>query len=352
MAVIFEEAFKKTLQAEKLLPVYILFGEDSYLKKNYTEKIAALITETDDIFNFAKFTKDSALQEVYDSVMQFPFMSDKKCVILDDFDFEDCSKTDFENLVELISSVPDTTVFVLVFESVQFDHKKNQRFKKMVTAAEKIGGAAVNLAHRSVAELSRMLCDGAKKRGVRMDSSVARYLIEVAGEDINLLRNELYKLCAYCKNGVILKEDVDNVSVKTIEASVYNLSKHIFDCNISSAINLLDELMFMKLEPMSVFYSISSCYVDMQRIFAARKQGVGITEVAEHFGYGNKAFLLEKAAQSLKKFNETKLNLSFDELIKADKRLKSTGADQRTVLEELIVRLVYIIAKGDSVDKA
>lgn len=352
MAIIFEDAFKKTLQAEKLLPVYILFGEDSYLKKSYTDKISSLITESDDIFNFAKFTKDSSLQEVYDSVLQFPFMSDKKCVILDDFDFENCAKSDFENLVELISLVPDTTVFVLTFDNVQFDHKKNQKFKKMVAAAEKIGGAAVNLAHRSVAELSKMLCDGAKKRSIRMDSSVAHYLIEVAGEDINLLRNELYKLCAFCQNGVILKEDIDNVSVKTVEASVYNLSRYIIDCNITNAINLLDELMFMKIEPMSVFYSISSCYVDMQRVFAAKKQGVGIKAVGEHFGYGNKAFLLEKAATNLRKFDETKLNLSFTELIKTDKKLKSTGCDQRTALEELIIRLVYIIAKGDSVDKA
>ena len=49
------------------------------------------------------YFKDSALQEVYDSVMQFPFMSDKKCVILDDFDFEDCSKTDFEKKSEVFS---------------------------------------------------------------------------------------------------------------------------------------------------------------------------------------------------------------------------------------------------------
>ena len=53
----------------------------------------------------------------------------------------------------------------------------------------------------------------------------------------------------------------------------------------------------------------------------------------------------------LAKMDFGRLSLSFSALIKADKALKSNGADPRLVLEQLIIRLIYIVAKGEAVDK-
>ena len=74
MAIVFEDTLKKSISRDKLLPVYILFGEDGYLKKNYSDKILKLITEPDDVFNCSKFGSDCELQDVYDAVLQLPFM--------------------------------------------------------------------------------------------------------------------------------------------------------------------------------------------------------------------------------------------------------------------------------------
>ena len=41
---------------------------------------------------------------------------------------------------------------------------------------------------------------------------------------------------------------------------------------------------------------------------------------------------------------------NFKALRDADKSLKSTGANERVILEQLIIRLIYILAKGESVD--
>lgn len=350
MAAVFEETLKKNMSKGELLPVYILFGSDGYLKKSYSDKIGAKIAEPDDIFNYCKFTGESDLQEVYDAVQQIPFMGDKKFVELCDFDFEHCAKSELERMLELLSDVPESTVFVLRFDNIEFEIKKNTKFQKLVAAAEKSGGMAVNLDHRKTPELVKMLTDGASKRGCRMDSSAARYLVETAGDDINLLRNELLKLCAYVNEGAITTETVDKVCVKTIEASVYNLSRFIIDGNTSKALSCLDELFFMRVEPMVILYSISSVYIDMLRVFAARQQGEPISGLATIFGYKGREFLLEKAAGYLRKFDLKKINLSLSALMDADRSLKSFGSDSRIILEQLIIRLIYIAVKGESVD--
>lgn len=350
MAIVFEENLKKSMSSDKLLPVYVLFGEDGFLKKNYSDKILKLITEPDDVFNCVKFSSNCDLQDVYDAVLQLPFMAERKYIELYDFDFEKCSKSEFDRLCSLLEEVPDTATLVLRLDSVDFDSKKSSKFKRIMSAAEKAGGIAVKLDHRKPAELAKMLCDGAAKRGCKFDMSAAKFLIETAGDDINLLKNELEKLCAFANGGAITKETVETVCIKTVEASVYNLSKFIIECDVSSALKILDELFFMRVEPMIIFHTISCIYVDMFRVFAGKTQSVKINEISECFSYKARAFLLDKAVLNLRKFDRKKLELSFNALLQAEKSLKSFGADERIILEQLIIRLIYIIVKGESVD--
>ena len=351
---VFEDTLKKSLAGKELLPVYILFGEDGYLKRFYSAKISKMIAEPDDIFNFSRFEPSSDLQEVYDATQQFPMCADHKYVELFDYDFEKCDKADFERLLSLISDLPDTTTLLFRFDSVDFDIKKSAKFKKLTAACEKAGGLAVNLTHRQTPELVKMLCDGAMKRGCRFEPAAARLLIETAGDDISTLQNELIKLCAFCNGGSITADTVERVSSKTVEASIYNLTKFIFAGDSTKALCCLDELLYMKIEPMAIFYTLSGAYVDMLRVFAAVQGGKGNTEILSIYAqsYKNKAFLLDNARTTLRKMDFNRLNLSFSALMKADTELKSTGTDPRFVLEQLIVRLIYIFSKGESIDKA
>lgn len=350
MAIIFEEALKKSITSAKIYPVYIILGDDGFLKKSYVEKISQKITDKDDIFNLQKFGPECDLQEVYDSLSQLPVMAEKKCVILCDYDFEHCSKTELDKLYSLALDTSDSAVLIIWFDNIEIDIKKSSKFKKLVTAAEKGGGVAVQLNHRKMPELIKMLTDGALKRGCKMDSAAARYLVETAGEDINTLKNELEKLCCYLPNGNITKNTVDLVCIKTVEASVYNLAKHITDCDIPSAVNLLDELFFMRIEPVIILYTISSVYIDMYRVSVAKRTGKTIADIAAMFGYKGREFVLERSARNLSKFDSNKINLSFNALLDADRQLKSFNSNAKIVLEQLIVRLVYIISRGEAVD--
>ncbi len=346
MAIFFEEALKKTLK-ENNKNVFMLFGDDGYLKKLYSDKISKAAADSDDVFNFQQFEADSSLQEVYEAVLQFPVLSDKKCVILRDFDFLTCPASDLEKLFVLISEVPDTTVFILWYDALSFEIKKNSKFDKLVKAIDSANGMAVNLKHRGAPELEKMLINGASKRGCKMDTAAAKLLVETAGDDITLLQNELIKLCAFIGGGTITRETVLCVSAKTVEANIYALTEKIIKCELDAAYKILDDLLFMKTEAIIILSTISSVYVDMHRLFAAHGQR---DRVATDFSYGNRAFTLKDAEFYLKRFDFNKLRLSFEAIWAADTALKSFSGNDRIILEQLIVRLSYISVKGESVD--
>lgn len=349
MAIIYEPALKTQLKNGNC-KVYILFGNDGYLKKMYASKIAGSCAEEDDIFNFQKFSGGCDLQEVYDAVLQFPVMSDKKVVILSDYDFEKCAKSDFEKLCTIITDTPESCVFVLLYEVLEISPKKNAKLTKLITCAEKNNGVAAQLDHRTVADLMKMLTNGALKRGCKLDNTVAKYLVETAGEDINTLKNELDKLCFYVGKGEITKQTVDLVCVKTVEASVYALSKQIIECNMTAALKTLDELFYLKIEPIIILSTVSGFYVDMYRTFVGKERAMTTPEIAKEFDYKNREFAIRNAVNDIKKFDFNKFALSFDALRNADKNLKSFSKDPRTVLEQMVVKLGFIALKGESLD--
>ena len=350
MSIVFEEALGKDLASGYLSNVYLLFGNDTYLKKHYCDQISSKAYTGDPLFNLHKFEGNCLLQDVYNSVNQFALMADSKCVVLTDYDFEHCSKSDFDMLSQLISTVESGCVFIMRFDAIEFDYKKSSRAKKLIESVECVGGKAVCLDHRNHNVLARMLINAASKRNCSLNESDAHFLIQTVGDDLSLLKNELNKLCSYVNNGKINKDIIKEVSVKSIESSIYDYVQEIISCNLSSALKVLDDLFYMRVEPMIILHTASSMYVDLYRVFAARKNSNGLDVVSKDFSYKNKAFVLKRALSNINKIDFKKIVLSFEALLKADEHLKSFGYDARTVLEELTVKLVYIIIKGESVD--
>lgn len=351
MAILNEDALKKDITSKTLAKTYLLFGEDSFLKKTYCDKLIDLAYDGDPFFNLQKFESDCDLQDVYNAVEQLPMMADSKCVCITDYDFEHAKSSDFERLCEIIESSHDECVLILRFDFIEVDAKHSAKAKKLIASVEKSGGKPVRLDHKKSQELTKVVCDAATKRGAKLDAATARYLIEVCGNDLSILKNEIEKLAFFVKGGEITKSDIDNVSVKTIDESIFDLAKNIFSANTSSAFDMLDSLFFMRVEPVVILYALSSAFLDLYRVFAAKKSGKSIQYVADTFGYGNRSFTLEKYPPLLSRVDADKFYFCFEALRNADKALKSTGAEPRAVLEQLIIKLIYIIVKGESIDK-
>lgn len=349
MALVFEEGLKSALKTGNK-NVFVFLGEDGYLKRFYVEKLTKNIASSDDIFNYQRFEADSSLQEVYDAVQQFPMMNDKKVVILRDFNLATADSQDYDKLIALISDVPDTTVFILWFDALEVEIKKNARLDKVIKACEGSNGLAVNFTHRRPAELEKMLNDGALKRGTKFENGAAKLLIEKVGDDLFALQNELEKLCAYSKGNAITKAVIENVAARTVESDIYELADKILKCELSAAYSILDDLFFMRVDPIIILSTISSVYVDMYRVLAARAHNLSTDKIIEDFAYGNRSFLVRNAANNLKRFDFSKLQLSLNKLAAADTALKSFNGDERVVLERLIVELSYIAVKGESLD--
>ncbi|MBO4468211.1 MAG: DNA polymerase III subunit delta [Clostridia bacterium] len=339
-----EEKLSEQLKKSDLSGVYIIYGNDTYLKQYYFDKLVSLSYSGDPFFNLQKFGYDCNIQDVYDAVNQFPLMSDSKCVVLDDYDIFTCSKDDFDRLCKVVPEVEQGCVFIIKFDYIDFDQKKESKVVRLTKAVQKAGGHIYNISHRSKAKLVRMLMKSAARRNITLPESEATYLVETVGEDLNILRNELEKLCLYRKDGKITREDILEVCVTDMNASVYDYVGCITDGDVSKALKLLDKMFFMRVDPYSILFNIGMVYCDMQRALAAKRSGKTKNDLITDFAYpDNMRFKIDRANRYLGRFDRPKIEKSFDCLIKTDKLLKSFGGDPRELLEQTTVELTAIL---------
>ncbi len=345
---LYEKSLKTALDAGAVCPVYVVYGNDGFLKKQAVNRIIKAAIGEDDGLNLIRFELEADLQEIYEELSSFPAFSDRKCVILTDYNINECSNQDFERLQSLAGEAFETSVFVIYFDTLTFEPKKADRLKALVSGAEKSGGAGVLLDHRSRDELVRSLVASAKKQDSILSPKNAGYLVDVCSLETEILAHELQKLCAFAKGEEITKQMIDKVAVKNVEASIYDLSKKIIAGDTAGAMTLLDDLYFMKVAPELIVYNISSAFVDMFRVAAAKDVGETPESIAADFKMKGREFVLHNARDNLRKFDYKKLDLCFSALTSAERRIKSYSSNERTVIEELIVKLIYIMKTGEA----
>ncbi len=345
-----EHDLKATVSRGSIKPVYLLVGNDPYLTKHYASLIAKKSVPQNPDFNLFTMQENCTLQDIYDRYFQFSFTGERICVLASNFDFEGCPIANFKELQELVESPHDCNVLVLYYDVLSINTKKSDRFKKLMKSVEKGGGVVCELNHKTETELAKILTSSAGKRLRNLDVSVAKYLISVCGTDLNILINELEKLCAFVpENGTIEKETVDAICVKTLEASVYDITRFILQKKPERVYHTLNNLLASGVSPVEIHALISSAYVDIFRVKAALDAGKKPDSIAADFGYPtNRIFVLNNAARDGKYLNQKQISDILKEILKSDSAVKNTtklsGNGSATALEILITKILKIAA--------
>lgn len=340
MAKIGEAELKAQIKSGELSNVYMIYGEESYLKEFYVNKLKSIaVNSAFADFNFHQFEgKDTTVDEILRDAQMLPMMSEYNCVLVHDYPL-DKSSSDVDALKEFFADVPESTILIFWFDSIDVDSKKNSKWKSIETVFAK-AGSAVNLEKRTEADLVKLIVSGAKKRNCVIDTQLAKYLISVVGTDIKTIYNELEKICAYVSQGEINKNHIDTLATKCLQARVYDLSKFIIKGDSDSAFDVLNTLFYQKEEPIAILSVIASCYVDMYRVKCAKTANENENSLADYYNYKGREFLIRNASRDCRNMTFAQLRRAIDVLAQTDELLKSSSIDKQILLEETVAKLI------------
>lgn len=324
--------------------MYFLYGQEKYFSSQAVIQIRkAVVEESFAGFNLNKISGDKLnLSEFEDMTDALPMMADKRCIIIKDLDLEKLVKADFDKFLEIVKNISPTTVFVLYQDLIPVDFKKSSKYKKLGELIAK-NGVVCDFALKDKSTLKRMLCARAQKAYVELDMKTAELLIDRCSSSYMLLINELDKLISYVGEGEITKAHIEECSIKSIDASAFDLAKGVLSGNFNRAYLLLDELLYLRQEPVAILSALAMAFADIYRAKCGVAASKSVDELTVDFNYPkNRQFAIKNAIRDVRSFSMEQIRRCINALYDADILLKSSKLENRLILEQMLGKMLLM----------
>ena len=335
-----EQSFVKAYKSGERHNVCLLFGSETYLIELWAKKL--LDGGDSSAFNFQRFDgRTPDLAALWDAAETLPLMAEQKQILLDGLEPAALSAQDIETFAALLGDFPESTLLVITAKSPDFP--KSAAGKKLLELADR-AGATVELGARSTGDLVSFLKSKASKQNCTLSTDVARYLLDICANDMQALDGELAKLCAYA-GGEITRAHIDAVAAPKTEARVFDLQKLILAGNAQKALELLSRLFALREEPIAILGTLSVSFCDLYLGRTVRDAGGGKDTLMREFGYKSE-YRAIKAIENSVRLGTGQLRRTVILLCECDRKMKSTGADKKIYLEQLVINLIVLCGEG------
>ena len=240
--------FKKSLETGELARLYLFYGEEGYLREYYLGMLRdQLIGGEMAAFNLVQFSGKVAFDDLIEAVESYPVMSEKKLVILRDFDPFRADEAYREKLTKLFADLPETCVLVFIFTG---DWKPDKR-TKLYGAFERAGEVVV-FEHAGRSDLIAWIKRRFRAQKRDISTELCEYLIFLCGGGMQELIPEIEKIAAYTRRSTVRREDIDAVTTPSAEAVVFDLTDAIAAKQYTRALEILERLAAMNEEPIMI----------------------------------------------------------------------------------------------------
>ncbi len=339
-----EISIKKHISAGASSSLYLVYGDESYLASFYANNLAASVADTSGMsFDYYYFDSETIdFQSFYEAAESIPIMSDKVCIFVKDFPFLKLSADEMKQYTEYFSTLPSSTIAIFLLANIEVDVKQNQKWKTVLDAFDR-NGIIFCLSKRTDSQVADLLVRSASKRNSSISRETAEYFISTVGNEMTVLLNEFDKLCAFSGGKEITREMIDEISTRSVEASVFDLTTAINSGRSDRAYEILSELMKNKTEATLIIGTLAFGYVDIYRAKVAAENRINNRDVVNAFAsYKGKTFRIDKAAAAARNLSLQQTKKLLGAVSEADIKIKSFSVDNKIVLEELLAKLLYI----------
>ena len=321
------KSLNEDLKTGKFKQIYLLYGEEAYLKKQYKERFVKAMLPEGDTMNYACYEgKNTDIKEVIDLAETLPFFAERRLILFEDTGFFKSSGSD---LADYISDMPETTCFIFIENEVD---KRSKLYK-----AVKAKGHIVELGVQDENTLRRWVQGLVKKEGKTMAQGDVAYFLNKVGTDMENITKELEKLVCYAMDrDVLTRTDIDAVCVTQITSHIFEMVNAVADKKQRKALDLYYELLALKEPPMRILFLLTREYRILFHVKALLKQGYGKNEIASKAGLH--PFAAGRYMDQANRFHSKELRAVIEEGADIEQRVKTGLLTDHLAVELFLVK--------------
>lgn len=311
----------------QLKNVYLLYGTEDYLKRQYRDKLKHALVEPDDTMNFSAYEgKDINPKELIDLSETLPFFKEKRMILVENSGF---FKNSCDDLAEYMSQVPESTCFVFVEEEVD---KRSKLFKAATRA-----GSAVEFETPKEDMLIRWILGRIQREGKKITQSVMQLFLSKTGSDMENIDKELEKLICYTLDKTeISAADVEAICTGQTENKIFEMIDAISAKNQKKALDLYYDLLALKEAPMRILFLIARQFQNLLLIKSMSAKGYPAVSIAKTAGMPS--FAVQKNLRQAGAFKINQLKEAIEDCGQAEEDVKTGRMADQLAVELLIVK--------------
>lgn len=317
------------ISANEYKNIYLLYGEEDYLKKQCKDKlIKALVAENDEM-NFSRYS-DAGISTaaVIDQAETMPFFADYRVILIENSGF---AKKTPEDLGEYLSQIPEATIFIFVESAVD---KRSKLYK-----AAKACGRDIEAVMPDERGLAQWVGGILKAEGKQMKREAFSEFLIRTNESMDNMERELYKLISYTGDRKqIVLEDVQAICIARVETRIFDMINAISAKDLKKTLDLYEDMLSAKEPPMRILSMITRQFRQMKVIKECARHGENPATIAGKVGAPD--FAVKRSMRLADNFTDSEILNLLEDAADLEKRFKTGRLDDRMAVELLMLKYI------------
>lgn len=304
--------------------IYLLYGNKDYRIDEEIKKI----TKNIDKINITKYDLNvDDIKEIINDAETYSLFEEKKVIIIENANmFTAATNKDAEIIEKYIENENPLTTLILIVRGEKIDSRK--KITKLIQKKGKILGfnEDINIDNLIKKEL----------KDYKIDYQTINLFKNRVGTNPLIIENEINKLKLYKENNEITKEDILNVTTKTIEIDIFKLIDDIVKGNKEEGIEIYHEMLKVNEEPLKIVIMLANQF----RIMYQSKELIfkGYTEKDISSLLKIHPYRVKLALQNSRNYTSKTLLKYLNELADIDIGIKTGKLNKDLALELFILK--------------
>ncbi len=321
--------------------VYLLYGKEYYLLENLISTLKSGLNESMLDFNFDIIDgKEVQLDQLLSSIETFPFMDDRKVVIVKDFEIltgnkKNFSDTDEKYLIEKLDNIPESTVLAFV---VYGDVDKRKSIYKKINKVGKV----CECKKLEGMDLFSWVKRGFLKLNVEIENATIAYFIEQLGykeknSEMTLsdVKNEIFKITSYTgENNLVTNDIIERLSPRKIENNVFKMVDNIGMKRADIALKIFKDMILDGESPLKIMALIARQFRIILKVKDMQNENMKFKEIASSLGL--QEFVVKNASRQGANFSEDILTEIINYILESEFKIKNGLIGDEIAIEVLI----------------
>lgn len=328
------KSLNEDIKTGQFKSIYLLYGEEEYLKKQYKGRLTRAMLPEGDRVNYAYYEgKGIPVPEIIDLAETMPFFAERRLIVIED---SGLFKTAAPELADYLKTMSASACFLFIEKEVD---KRGKLYK-----AVKEKGRIVELSRQDERTLIRWLSGMIRQEGKLIQESTVRYILSKTGVDMENLEKEMEKLFCYTleKNEITI-QDVDAVCTTQITNHIFEMVEAVAKQQKKKALDYYYDLLALKEPPMRILYLLTRQFQLLLEVQGLVKKGMGRKQIAEKAGLH--PFAVGKYMEQCRNFRKEELRRIMEEGAELETDVK-TGRLNDVMSVELFIISTLNVSKS------